>query len=46
LNKQSQLQLRADKATRYEIIAQVMASAQNQGIRQIGFVTEKKSTQP
>ncbi len=37
---QPQLQLRADKATRYEVIAQVMAAAQTQGLSKIGFVTE------
>ena len=42
-NKQAELQLRADKATRYEIIAQVMAAAQNQGLSKISFVTESKS---
>lgn len=40
---QPELQLRADKATRYEIIAQVMAAAQAQGLNKIGFVTERKS---
>ncbi|MCU6434686.1 biopolymer transporter ExbD [Undibacterium sp. Jales W-56] len=37
---QPELQLRADKATRYEIIAQVMAVAQAQGLDKIGFVTD------
>jgi biopolymer transport protein ExbD len=37
---QPELQLRADKATRYEVIAQVMAAAQNNGLTKIGFVTE------
>ncbi|WP_394781424.1 ExbD/TolR family protein [Undibacterium sp.] len=37
---QPELQLRADKSTRYEIIAQVMSSAQNHGLAKIGFVTE------
>jgi biopolymer transport protein ExbD len=37
---QPQLQLRADKSTRYEIIAQVMAAAQNNGLTKLGFVTE------
>ncbi|MBI1891668.1 MAG: biopolymer transporter ExbD [Burkholderiales bacterium] len=39
---QPELQLRADKATRYEIIAQVMAAAQNNGMNKMGFVTEPK----
>ncbi|ABR90158.1 biopolymer transport protein ExbD [Janthinobacterium sp. Marseille] len=37
---QPQVQLRADKGTRYEVIAQVMASAQGNGITKLGFVTE------
>jgi biopolymer transport protein ExbD len=40
---QPELQLRADKATRYEIIAQVMASAQTSGLTKMGFVTEPKT---
>jgi biopolymer transport protein ExbD len=43
---QPELQLRADKATRYETIAQVMAAAQNNGIGKMGFVTEAKETPP
>jgi biopolymer transport protein ExbD len=39
---QPELHLRADKSTRYEIIAQVMASAQGSGMTKIGFVTEPK----
>src|SRR6478735_7095106 len=35
---QPELQLRADKATRYEVIAQVMAAAQNNGMTKLGFV--------
>jgi biopolymer transport protein ExbD len=41
---QPELQLRADKATRYEIIAQVMAAAQNNGMNKLGFVTDAKDT--
>ncbi|HCY62267.1 MAG TPA: biopolymer transporter ExbD [Oxalobacteraceae bacterium] len=37
---QPELHLRADKATRYEIIAQVMAAAQSNGLTKLGFVTE------
>lgn len=37
-----ELQLRADKSTRYEIIAQVMASAQTHGMTKLGFVTNPK----
>ena len=39
-----ELQLRADKSTRYETIAQVMSSAQSNGMTKIGFVTESKDT--
>jgi biopolymer transport protein ExbD len=39
---QPDLQLRADKATRYEVIAQVMAAAQNNGLTKLGFVTQPK----
>ena len=39
---QPELQLRADKATRYEVIAQVMAAAQGNGMTKIGFVTQPK----
>jgi biopolymer transport protein ExbD len=37
---QPQVQLRADKGTRYEVIAQVMAAAQTNGVTKLGFVTE------
>jgi biopolymer transport protein ExbD len=40
---QPELQLRADKATRYEVIAQVMSAAQGSGITKLGFVTEPKA---
>ncbi len=39
---QPELQLRADKSTRYEIIAQVMAAAQSNGMSKMGFVTDAK----
>ncbi len=39
-NPQPELQLRADKSTRYEIIAQVMSAAQTNGMTKIGFVTD------
>ena len=35
--------LRADKATRYENIAQVMATVQAEGLNKIGFATDAKS---
>ena len=37
---QPELQLRADKATRYEVIAKVMADAQTGGLTRMGFVTQ------
>ncbi|MFT7229384.1 MAG: biopolymer transport protein ExbD [Methylophilaceae bacterium] len=39
---QPELQIRADKATRYQVLAEVMAEAQNTGITKIGFVSEPK----
>ncbi len=41
-NPQPELQLRADKSTRYEIIAQVMSAAQTEGMTKMGFVTDAK----
>jgi biopolymer transport protein ExbD len=35
-----ELQLRADRNTRYEVVAQVMAAAQMHGLSKIGFITE------
>ena len=43
-NPQPDLQLRADKETRYEVIAQIIGSAQTQGLSKIGFVTDVKSS--
>ncbi len=40
---QPDLQLRADKSTRYEVIAQVMSAAQTNGLTKIGFVTDPNS---
>jgi biopolymer transport protein ExbD len=37
---QPELQLRADKNTRYEVVAQVMAAAQSRGLTKLGFVTD------
>lgn len=42
VSPQPELQLRADKNTRYEVVAQVMAAAQSQGLTKLGFVTEPK----
>jgi biopolymer transport protein ExbD len=37
---QPELHIRGDKAVRYERIAQVMAAAQQAGVKKIGFITE------
>jgi biopolymer transport protein ExbD len=37
---QPELHLRAEKTTRYQRLAQVMAAAQNAGVARIGFITE------
>jgi biopolymer transport protein ExbD len=39
---QPELQLRADRATRYEAVAQLMAAAQEQGLTKLVFVTDPK----
>lgn len=36
------VQLRADKATRYEVIAEVMSTAQSKGLTRLGFVTDPR----
>lgn len=41
-DKPPALHISADKAVRYERVAQVMASAQRSGISNVGFVTEPK----
>ena len=42
-NPQPDLHIRGDKDVRYERVAQVMAAAQQAGIKKIGFITEPKS---
>ena len=37
---QPELHIRGDKAVRYERVAQVMAAAQQAGLKKIGFITE------
>lgn len=37
---QPELNIRADKETRYQILAEVMADAQNAGLTKLGFVSE------
>ncbi|MBP0600342.1 biopolymer transporter ExbD [Herbaspirillum sp. LeCh32-8] len=39
---QPEMQLRADKSTRYETIAEVMSAAQGAGLTKLGFVTDPK----
>jgi biopolymer transport protein ExbD len=36
---QPELHIRADKETRYQILAEVMAEAQNAGVQKLGFVS-------
>ncbi len=40
VSPQPELQLRADRATRYEAVAKVMAAAQTHGLTKLGFVTD------
>ncbi len=39
---QPELQIRADKETRYQLLSEVMADAQNAGITKLGFISEPK----
>ena len=39
---QPELQIRADKETRYQVLEGVMADAQNAGITKLGFLSEPK----
>ncbi|CAD6556631.1 ExbD/TolR family protein [Paraburkholderia sabiae] len=41
--EQPEIHLRAERSTRYEVIAQVMGAAQQAGLERIGFVTEPPS---
>lgn len=38
--KQPEIHLRADKDTRYQVLAEIMASAQKAGVTKLGFVSE------
>lgn len=40
IEPQPELHIRADKETRYQILAEVMADAQNAGIQHLGFVSD------
>lgn len=42
---QPELQLRADRATRYEAVAQLMAAAQQEGLTKLVFVTDPKENE-
>jgi biopolymer transport protein ExbD len=37
---QPELQIRADKETRYQLLSEIMADAQNAGITKLGFLSE------
>ncbi|OLL29855.1 biopolymer transporter ExbD [Burkholderia sp. SRS-W-2-2016] len=39
-SEQPEIQLRAERSTRYEVIAQVMGAAQQAGLERLGFVTD------
>jgi biopolymer transport protein ExbD len=40
---QPELNIRADRETRYQVLAEVMADAQNAGVTKLGFVSEPKN---
>ena len=41
---QPELHLRADRAARYEFVAQLMSAAQRAGLQRIGFVTDPNAS--
>ncbi|ALU87794.1 ExbD/TolR family protein [Herbaspirillum rubrisubalbicans] len=41
---QPELQLRADKSTRYQTIAELMSAAQGAGLTKLGFVTDPQAS--
>lgn len=43
---QPELQLRVDRSVPYELVAQVMAAAQQHGLTKIGFVTDPNKENP
>ncbi|RTZ47630.1 biopolymer transporter ExbD [Candidimonas sp. SYP-B2681] len=43
LDPQPELRIRADVNTRYEVLAQVMSSAKNAGLKRLGFITRPGS---
>ena len=42
LDPQPEVRVRADKETRYQVLASLMADAHNAGIKALGFVSEPK----
>ena len=38
--QQAELQIRADKITRYQVLAEVLAKAQTAGMKKVGFVSQ------
>jgi biopolymer transport protein ExbD len=40
---QAELQIRADKNTRYQIISQILAQAQSHGVTKLGFVSQPQN---
>lgn len=44
--QQPELQLRADKTTQYQALAEIMADAQNAGIKKMGFITSPEKNKP
>jgi biopolymer transport protein ExbD len=43
LDPQPEVRVRADKETRYQILAELMADARNAGIKALGFVSDPKN---
>jgi biopolymer transport protein ExbD len=43
---QPEVHLRADKATAYQIIAEVLAASANAGVTRIGFVSDPNEAKP
>lgn len=41
--QQAELQIRADKNTRYQVLAEVLAQAQTAGMKKVGFVSQPNS---
>jgi biopolymer transport protein ExbD len=42
-NPQAEVHIRADKAVRYERVAQLMAAVQASGLKKIGFITDPRA---